>query len=217
LQYASLAAKLIEPDNPDLAGTDRITGVPWDLGVQQVFDDAGCASCHDGTPGPANPSISIADTGEGATGEPTIWTFDLGGERIDIEYGLMAGNFTKSHISMLLVDGLMMEEGVEIEMVDPAQPYQSYMVSQSARDSVLVQYVQPTRLYPDADPNDFAFAGTSKWDGSAYENQHPNADTPGFDADQHRALTPEEKYLLILAADMGGQFYSLENAPGQQY
>ena len=54
-----------------------------------------------------------------------------------------------------------------------------------------------------------------KDDGTPYESQHPSPNTPGFDANVHRPLTAAEKYLLILAADLGGQYYSLENAPGQ--
>ena len=42
-----------------------------------------------------------------------------------------------------------------------------------------------------------------------------NENTPGFDAAVHRPLTTQEKYLLVIAADLGGQYYSLENSPGE--
>jgi hypothetical protein len=145
----------------------------------------------------------------------TMWTFNLTGEEITFEYGMMTGNYTASHITMLLVAGMMAEEGVEVEPVDPARPFQAYMVPQSARDSVLIKYIQPEQLYPEHDPDTIAFAGETKMDGTAYAAQHPSPTTPGFDESIHRPLTAAEKYILILAADMGGQYYSLENAPGQ--
>jgi hypothetical protein len=56
-----------------------------------------------------------------------------------------------------------------------------------------------------------------KANGMSYESSHPNESTPGYDAAVHRPLTAEEKYLLVVVADMGGQYYSLENAPGESY
>ncbi len=216
LDYVAMASRIIAPDDDNFAGAGRLTGIPWDIALQGIFDDAGCIGCHEGTPGPANPQVSITDIMAEEEVEPTVWTFDLRGDLVDVDYGLMAGSFTRSHISLLLMDGLMMEEGVEVEQVDPERPYQSYMVAQSARDSVLIHYLQPSRIYPDSDETDRAFEGQSKWDGSAFDSQHPHEGTAGFDASIHRALTAGEKYLLILAADMGAQYYSLENVPGRE-
>lgn len=211
--YADLAAKVIWPDdNPDV---DRLRGLPWDMGVQQAFDNAGCATCHDGTPGPANPGVIIRDTMSEDAQEVT-WYFNLSGERVTWEYGMMAGDYTASHISALMMSGMMTEEGIEVEMVDPAQPFQSYIVPESASSSILVRYIQPEKVFPEHDPNVVAFADVMKATGDQpYELQHPNENTPGFDPAVHRPLTEAEKYLIILSADMGGQFYSLENAPGQ--
>src|SRR5262249_20881596 len=39
---------------------DQIMGVPWNLAVQGIFDRH-CIDCHEGTPGPANPSYTITD------------------------------------------------------------------------------------------------------------------------------------------------------------
>lgn len=214
VDYAAAAARLIWPEDPQYADAPRLTGLPWDLAIQRIFDDAGCVSCHDGTPGPANPSIVIRDTmSENPT--ETVWTFDLRGDIVDFEYGLMAGAYSRSHISLLLSANLMNEPGIEIESLDPSQPYQTYVAPQSARDSILVKYIRPERLYPNHDPNDLAFEGELKVDGTPYAPAHPNEDTPGYDPNVHRPLTAAEKYLIILMADLGGQFYSLENAPGQ--
>jgi len=102
--------------------------------------------------------------------------------------------------------------GLEIEPLDPSFPYKSYVVPQSARDSVLLRMVRPERVFPHHDASDLAFATELREDGLPYAASHPNAGTPGFDPAQHRALTRAEKYLLILMADLGGQYYSLENA-----
>lgn len=217
--YAAMMGKLIDPADPTFTDAPRVRGIPWDMSVQDVLDSAGCATggCHDGAQSAANPCVSI--TNEMPAGEPAApavtWCLDLRGEKIDFEYGMMTGNYTRSHISMLLMAGMAGEEDVEVVNLDPARPYQAYMVPQSARDSILIKYIQPEQVYPTRDPSVLAFAGETKPNGEAYAPSHPNESTPGFDAQVHRALTTEEKYLLIVAADLGGQYYSLENAPGQ--
>ncbi len=214
--YTAAAAKLIWPKDEAYADAPRLLGIPWDLAIQNAFDAAGCATCHDGTPGPANPTVVIRDTMSDEPAE-TEWTFDLRGEKIDFEYGMMAGNYSRSHISLLLLAGMMSEEGVEVE-VDPTHPYQAYIVPQSARDSVLIKYIQPEQVYPQHDPNVLAFAGvTNEVTGMPYAAAHPDENTPGFDPAVHRPLTTAEKYLMILVADLGGQYYSMENAPGAGY
>jgi hypothetical protein len=212
--WAAMSAKLVFPEDEANAGAARIQGLPWNYAVQQVLDNAGCGTCHDGTPGPANPSVTITDTMSEMPTE-TTWTFNLTGEMVTFEYGMMTGDYTASHISMLLIAGMMAEEGVEV-VVDEAQPFQAYMVPGSARDSIVVKYVQPEQVYPTHDPNVLAFSGEMKPNGQPYAPAHPSETTDGFDPAIHRPLTAAEKYILILAADMGGQYYSLENAPGQE-
>ncbi len=91
------------------------------------------------------------------------------------------------------------------------------MVPESAYDSIAVRYMNPPRIYPQPDPDDHAFADVPKWNDQPYAAQHPNEDTPGFDPGSHRALTPEEIYFFTILADLGGQYYFLENAPGNNY
>jgi hypothetical protein len=217
--YTAMIGKLVSPDDAAYADAPRVRGIPWDYAVQNVLDEAGCASggCHDGAQSAANPCVSITTempAGEPAA-DPVTWCFDLRGEKVDFTYGMMTGNYTRSHISMLLMAGMAGEEDVEVTNLDPARPYQSYVVPQSARDSELIRYVQPEQMYPVRDPSVLAFANETKADGSAYPTQHPNESTPGYDASIHRPLTADEKYLLVVMADMGGQYYSLENAPGE--
>ncbi|HEU4734128.1 MAG TPA: hypothetical protein VFT22_39830, partial [Kofleriaceae bacterium] len=45
---------------PSPATPDKVVGVAWSDLVQKIFD-AKCISCHNGTPGPANPSYTITD------------------------------------------------------------------------------------------------------------------------------------------------------------
>lgn len=216
--YAAMVGKLVNPEDPDVSGAERPLGMPWDIAVQPIFDDAGCADCHDGTPGPANPTVSITDT---MSDDPQAfeWTFNLGGEMIEYNQGMMMGYYTASHISLLIISGMMAEEGIEIE-IDPTQPYQAYMVPENAFESVLMRYVNPHRLYPQEDPNDLAFDDVPKnapYEAQTYEAQHPNENTPGYDPNVHRPLTKYEKYVLGIVADLGGQYYAIENAPGEEY
>lgn len=211
--WAAMAGKLLWPEDPAYAEAARIQGLPWNYAVQQVLDAAACGTCHDGTPGPANPSVTITDTMSEMPTE-TTWTFDLTGKMVTFEYGMMTGDYTASHISMLLMAGMMAEPGVEV-VTDEAQPFQAYLVPQSARDSILVRYLQPEQVYPTHDPNVLAFTGETKVNGQPYAPVHPSETTPGYDPAIHRPMTEAEKYILILAADLGGQYYSLENAPGQ--
>lgn len=213
--YAQLIAKVIEPDNEDLADVDRALGIPWDIAVQPMFDNAGCVDCHNGVENAANPWVEVTDT---MSDNPMAmrWVFDLSGEKIEYSQGMMTGYYTKSHISMLIMSGMMAEEGVEIT-TDPEHPYQAYMVPENAYESIAIRYANPHRLYPAEDVNDRAFDGVEKdapYTGQTYDAQHPNENTPGFDANAHRPLTKYETYLLGVVADLGGQYYSIENAPG---
>ena len=210
--YVAMVNKIIFEDDPTFADADRLKGVPWNTAVQSVFDSAGCIDCHEGTPGPANPTVSVTDT---MSDNPMAveWTFNLTGEMVDgAQFGEMVGDYTASHISVLIMSGMMNEPGVEVT-TDPNQPYQAYMVPQSARDSILIKYIQPEQVYPTHEAGNLAFTGEVKWNDQPYEAQHPNENTPGYAG--QRPLTTAEKYLLILVADAGAQYYSLENAPGQ--
>jgi hydrazine synthase alpha subunit-like protein len=219
--YAQMVGKLIDPTDATFASADRVRGMPWDMSVQPVLDAAGCGSngCHDGAQTAANPCASITTdmpAGQPAV-EPVTWCFDLRGEKIDFTYGMMTGNYTRSHISMLLMAGMSGEPHVHVDSLDAAHPYQSYMIPQAARDSILIKYLQPEQVYPTKDSTKLAFSTEMKVNGQPYETQHPNASTPGYIEGTHRPLTTEEKYLFILVADMGAQYYSLENAPGGSY
>lgn len=184
-----------------LSRTDRVStsytidstiGVPWNEALQPIFD-AKCISCHNGQPGPANPSYTATDP---ATGASMTWTFDLRGQEADYGVGeMMLSGYSASHLSLMGPDMMMLEDlGLVIEgeitrYVDPTR----------ARDSILIQKLNPPQLFPSVSTSVRAFDGPTH--GELYDF----------------TLTPDEYYLLILMADNGGQFYSRENAPGLTY
>lgn len=171
---------------------DAVVGVPWDLALQPIFD-AKCVSCHDGDPAkPGNRSYTITDT---ETGETFEWTFNLSADPIEYNLGEeMISGYSASHLSLLGPSMLMIQdESVVVEGEVPA-----YVVPASARESVLIQILNPPRLYPSPDPTVRAF------------DAQTHAEAQGFED-----LTPDEYHLLILMADSGGQFYSRENPPLQ--
>ena len=50
--------------NATLASAGKLVGMGWSKAIQPIFD-ATCISCHDGTPGPANPTYTITDPATG--------------------------------------------------------------------------------------------------------------------------------------------------------
>jgi hypothetical protein len=171
-------------------GLDQVVGVPWDKALQPIFD-ANCTSCHDGTPGPANPSWTITDPESGLS---QTWTFDLRGHEAIYGVGeMLLSGYSASHLSLMGPDMMDLEDaGLVIEGDIPV-----YIRPTDARGSRLIQLLNPPQLYPAPDLGNRAFAGT-----------------PHAVAMNGSDLTPDQYHLLILAADMGGQFYARENAPG---
>lgn len=164
-------------------------GVPWDQALQGIFDRK-CVSCHNGTPGPANPSWTITDP---VSNESFSWTFDLRGGEATYGVGtFMFSGYSRSHLSLMgpsmrdLENTDLVLSGDTRRFVDPG----------SARDSLLIKALNPPQLFP-VDMNRRAFAGRA------------HARDVGAD------LTADEYYLLVLMADNGGQYWSRENAPNR--
>jgi hypothetical protein len=172
-----------------VAGT---VGVPWDSAIQGVFDRR-CVSCHEGTPGPANPSWTLTDP---ITNESFTWTFDLRGG--DATYGVgdfMFSGYSASHLSLM---GPSMRDLEDTDLVLTGNT-KTYVEPGSARASDLIKKLNPPQVFPAPDMTKRAFAV---------------AEFPAHAAAVGAELTPDEYYLLVLMADNGGQFYSRENAPG---
>ena len=167
-------------------------GVPWDQALQGVFDRK-CVSCHEGTPGLANPSWTLTDP---VTNEFFTWTFDLrGGEAIYGVGELMFSGYSRSHLSLM---GPSMRDLEDTDLVLTGST-KVYVEPGRARASELIKKLNPPQAFP-VDATKRAF---------------PIADFPAHAAAVGHELTADEYYLLILMADNGGQFYSRENAPGR--
>lgn len=168
---------------------DTTVGVPWDQALQGVFDQK-CVSCHNGTPGPANPSWTIMDPATGAT---FTWTFDLRGG--PATYGVgdqMLSGYSASHLSLI---GPSMRDLERANLVVVGD-LETFVEPGSAKDSKLLQVLNPPQQFPTQDLSRRAFPTS------------PHAQVQGF-----TDLTADQYYLMVLMADNGGQFYSRENAP----
>jgi hypothetical protein len=75
------------------------------------------------------------------------------------------------------------------------QPTTQCMIPEDARESDVIRRLNPTKLFP-APTTDRAFS------------TNPHSAEQGF-----TELTPTEFYKLILAADMGVNYYARENNP----
>ncbi|MCX5740964.1 MAG: hypothetical protein NT062_00530 [Proteobacteria bacterium] len=172
-------------------GDSKLVGMAWDKAIQPIFD-AKCVSCHNGVAGPANPSYTITDV---ATGASVTWTFNLSGTKIPLTIGgTMIESFTASYFSMAGPDMEQIEKGGLMVSGD----FKVYMSPENARGSILMQKLNPTQLYPNPDASKRAF---------------DLATNPAHSGGKFTELTAAEFYKLILAADMGVNFYARENNP----
>jgi hypothetical protein len=172
---------------------DEVVGTPGDGAVQAIFD-AKCVSCHNGTPGAANPSYMIMDP---ETGMSQTITFDLRGNEVEYGFGeaIMTG-YSASHLSLM---GPMMEDLEDAGLVIVGE-MPIYVEPANARGSILIEKLNPPVQYPSVDMAVGAFGDRS--------SVVPHDVEVGF------PLTADEYLTLVRMADFGGQFYSRENAPG---
>lgn len=177
--------------NPEPVNATDIVGVPWNTVVQGVLD-RNCVACHNGTPGPANPSYDITD---GTTGQLIMkWTFDLRGGDVPAALSVASGGATYSASYFSLVGPDM--EAVEKGHLVLGPGFKTYMNPADARGSEVIKKLNPTQLFP-TPSSTRAFSGM------------------GHLAEQGQAeLSARDFYVLILSADLGATFYSRENLPG---
>ena len=190
----------LSTDMNDYVSTGAIVGVPWDSALQNIFDN-NCVSCHNGVPGAANPSYTIMDPESGDSFE---WTFDLRGDvtpASPLGETLISG-YSASHLSLLGPDMMDLEDAGLIIIGD----IPIYMEPTSARDSRVIQVLNPPQLFRYDDQT-----------GSVVSDYDPAVRAFGPDLHQGIDLTPAEYYQLILAADNGAQFFSRENQPGSTW
>jgi hypothetical protein len=167
---------------------DKIMGVAWDQALQPMFN-AKCVSCHGDSNTAGIPPYTIMDP---VTGETITWTFNLSGTKVPMTVGgVDLGEWPKSYISMAGPD---MEAIMEGDLIISGN-FKVYLNPQDARNSLAVKMLNPVRQFPTQNAGLRAFPTT------------PHMNGKGTD------LTPDEFYALILAADLGVNFYARENNP----
>jgi hypothetical protein len=183
-----------------LADPSKLRGIPWDKAIQPILDSA-CASCHDGdATKPGNPSFTVMDM---TTGTMQKFTFDLRGQKVDVMVGeKMTGDFTASYLSLAGLGEILGEDVVSI--TGDYKQY-GYVSAGSAKDSTVVQLLNPPQRFPAVDMATRFCASTGSPCAKA------QADYPAAVATHGGLLTADQYYLLILNIDMGGQFFFREN------
>ena len=178
-----------------VSGGANVVGIPWDEVLQPIFTANCVDGCHNGVAGPANKSFTITDN---ETGQVQEFVFDLSGGEIEFTLGgMMVSGYSKSHLSLLGPSMLLEDEELDIT-IEGDLP--QYVIPGNARESILVQILNPPRQFPTPDLGNRAFGGVA---GHADEKGRP--------------LTAEQYRLLVEMADNGGQYFSRENAPGLTY
>lgn len=173
--------------------SDRLE-VPWDkndLGkayIQQIFD-AKCTSCHDGGANDpfAGKQYTVTRT-DPVTGQQTTYTIPylkLTSDPVTVYYDKQVHTWPVSYVSLFYPSAMQMDMGTE-KVTGDVPPM--WMVPANARGSAMIQKL-----------NVRAADGTTAWQA------------PLHDEDKGKPLTADERKMLILAADLGGQFYARQN------
>jgi hypothetical protein len=153
-------------------------------------------SCHNGVPGAANPSYTLTDP---ATGASTTWTFNLKGDPVTLKVGnFMTDGLSASYLSLAGPD----MEAITKAHITVTGNLTIYVKGLDAKDSPLITKLNPPQQYPTQD------LGTREWSTAT---NPPHALAVG------QELTADEYLRLVMAADMGANFYSRENKTGTFY
>jgi hypothetical protein len=184
-QRMSTDAELSSPTTPP----DRLVGMAWDKALQPVFN-AKCVSCHDSANSAGIPGYTITDAMGNVVAQ---WTFNLSDDPVTIDYGMgEMQTYSASYFTMAGPD----REAIEKGGLMITGNFKVYMNPQDSRGSEVIKKLNPTQLFPTPDTNVRAF------------NTTPHSASAGY-----TELTPTEFYKLILAADMGVNYYARENNP----
>src|SRR5262249_5460944 len=157
-------------------GDNAVRGVPWDLAIQPILD-AKCVSCHNGTPSAANPTYTVTDN---MTGMSQVFTFDLRGQKLDVTIDERAtGDFTASYSSLMGLGEIMGDADVTYTPAPPPQ----YVAAPSAKDSLVVQMMNPVQRFPSVNTAVRAFADRSSTNGAI--SHAADKGFPELTADEH--------------------------------
>jgi hypothetical protein len=175
--------------NTNPMSATQIVGVGWNTQVQSIFNASCVTGCHDANNSAKVPGYTITDP---KTGTSVTWTLNLTGDPLPASLGVAAGggSYSASYFSMAGPD----MEAVEKNHLMISGNFHVYMNPEDAHGSLVIQKLNPTRLFPTPDANIRAF---------------PTSTNPPHVA----GLSPQDFYTLILAADMGVNYYARENNP----
>jgi hypothetical protein len=180
--------------NMSPAGAADIVGVGWSTQVQQILTTNCVDGCHNADNTAGVTGYTITDP----TGAmmPITWTLNLTGDPLPAKMALVAGGgaYSASYFSMAGPDMEAVEKNhLTITGFGPNQPY---MKPLDARNSLAIQMLNPTQMFPTPNPGVHAFNAASHL-----------MDKKGVE------LSQKDMYILILAADMGMNYYARENNP----
>ena len=195
--------------NPANPGDNDVRGVPWDLAIQPILDKH-CISCHDGTPGPNNPSFTVTDM---TSGSYQTFVFDLRGQKLNVTVGeRMTGDYTASYLSLMGLGEILGDDVVSITTPAGEDGLQSlfgtsgnYVTAAAAATSPLMWLLNPPQRYP-VDTATRAF-GAQQLGSTTYTF----SGNPHLVDEGQTDMTPDEYYLLQLNIDMGAQYFFREN------
>jgi hypothetical protein len=180
--------------NANPTSATAVVGIGWDNILQPMFDNK-CVGCHGASNTAGLPGYQIIDP---TTGTVVLnWTFNLSSTPITVNYG--AGGtetFSASYFTMAGPD----MEAIQKGNLMITGNFKVYLNPEDAHGSIAVQKVNPTQLFPTANTNQRAFSTA------------PHSATTGNYGGAGE-LSAQEFYELILAADMGVNYYARENNP----
>jgi hypothetical protein len=163
-------------------------GMGWNTEVQPAL--AACQECHDGSNTAGIAPYTITNPKTGAT---ITWTFNLSPDPVPAALSVAAGGgaYSSSYFSMAGPD----MEAIEKGGLMISGNFKIYMKPLDARGSIAIQMLNPRQIFP-APSETRAFT------------------TAPHLVDKGRPdLTRDELYALLLAADMGMNYFARENKP----
>lgn len=174
-----------------LTATD-IVGVGWSNMVQSIFTSNCVTGCHDASNSANVPGYTIKDANGNVLGS---WFLNLTGDPLPASLAVAAGgaSYSASYFSMAGPD----MEAIEKNNLTIEGNFMVYMKPLDAHGSPAIVKLNPTQLFPTPDAGVRAFAGQGH-----------------LKALGRTDLSPKDFYMLILAADMGVNYYARENNPG---
>jgi hypothetical protein len=180
--------------------------LPWDKNdtagkpfVQDILTKK-CAACHNESNNGGTYQVTATDPGSGTAATYDIPFLDLSDHPITVYYDMDVKSWNASYVSIFYPSAMEMGKVTVTGKVAPM-----WGVPGSARTSKLIEKI-----------NLKAEDGSTAWAGA----MHP--EDKGVD------LTPEERKALVMAMDLGGQYFARQNtgfvplaggpvAPGQKY